>query len=52
MVYIRILFILFVAMYMFYAAIMFGHMMGWWQVVREKVTFGKLLIPFYYFFKM
>ena len=52
MLYIRILFLLFVICYIFYYVLVIGHLFNWWKLVNEKIEFHKLLIPFYYFFKL
>jgi hypothetical protein len=52
MLYIRILFLLFVICYIFYYVLIIGHLFNLWKLVNEKIEFYKMLIPFYYFFKL
>lgn len=52
MVYIRILFVFFMALYVFYYALILGHLLNFWKITNEKIKFHKLIIPFYYFTKL
>lgn len=52
MLYIRILFIFFIAVYLFYYAVVIGHLLNCWKITNEKIKFSKLIIPFYYFTKL
>lgn len=52
MVYIRIIFLFFVVLYVFYYVLVIGHLLNLWKMVNVKIEFGKLLIPFYYFTKL
>lgn len=49
MVYIRIIFLFFVVLYVFYYVLVIGHLLNLWKMVNVKIEFHKLLIPFYYF---
>lgn len=52
MVYIRIVFLFFVVLYVFYYVLVIGHLLNLWKMVNVKIEFDKLLIPFYYFTKL
>lgn len=52
MLYIRILFIMFIILYVIYYVLVFGHLLGAWKMTNEQIEFKKLLIPFYYFTKL
>lgn len=52
MVWIRIIFVAFLAMYVMYYVLMIGHLFNLWKVVNVKIEGFKLLIPFYYLTKL
>ena len=52
MAYIRILFAAFAIMYVAYYMLLFAHMFGMIELTKEKITFKKVLIPFYYLTKI
>lgn len=52
MIYARILFILFIVLYFVYYAMILLHLCKVIKLTKEEITFIKLLIPFYYFFKL
>ena len=51
MIYIRILFVIFVVLLLFYYGLVIGQLIGVCKFTREPIKFKKLLIPFYYFTK-
>ena len=52
MLYIRVIFIAVVLLYIAYYLLLFGHLLKFWELTKEKIEFKKLLIPFYYLTKL
>ena len=52
MIYIRIIFIIFIILYLLYYAMIIGQLFNLWKITDEEIEFDKLLIPFYYWFKL
>ena len=52
MLYFRIIFVAFALMYVVYYLLLFSHLLGWIELTKEKITFKKVLIPFYYLTKI
>lgn len=52
MLYIRVIFIAAILLYVVYYLLLFGHLLKFWELTKEKIEFKKLLIPFYYLTKL
>jgi hypothetical protein len=52
MLYIRILFLMFIVLYVIYYILVIGHLFGLWKLTNETMKFSKVIIPFYYFTKL
>lgn len=48
MIYARFIFIAFLVLTIAYYIMIVGQLFGFWKVTLKKISFSKLIIPFYY----
>lgn len=51
MIYARLILIAFIVLGALYYAMVVGHLFGLFIITKKKISFLKLLIPFYYWIK-
>lgn len=52
MILFRIIIGTLVLLYAIYCILVIGHILNVWEMTDEEITIKKLLIPFYYLFKL